>query len=56
MYEYVSVSAVSFVKFSQSVYTVFENGGSVYSTLILSTALSFDVTIQIKDISISATG
>ena len=44
------------VSFSQSVYTINENGGPVEPVIVLSNPSSTDVTVQIRDRGGTATG
>lgn len=48
--------AVAVVTFGQSSYAMYENNGAVNPTLSLSKQLSFDITVEVKDDGISATG
>ena len=44
------------ISFEQSTYSIVEDGGPVQPVLVLSNPSSFDITVEVTDTSITATG
>lgn len=55
MFDIVTFLLVATVNFDKSTYVVKENSGTVQPVLVLSTPLSFNVTLQVRDNAITAT-